>query len=63
MIPNGSAPLTKQEAVDYARHCRYSNGGTWYVTRNARAKALTVINSKLYRRKIHGIVVAIIGTA
>lgn len=56
-------PMTKQECIEYARHCRYQNGGTWYVTRNARGTVLTVINSKLYRRNAHGIVVAIIGTA
>lgn len=63
MISRGNSSLTKQDCIDYARNCRYLNGGgTWYVIRNAR-NTFNVINSKLYRRKVHGIVVAIIGTA
>lgn len=58
-----TGPLTKQEAIEFARHQRYLSGGTWYVCRNARGDALTVINNKLYRRTVHGVVVAIIGTA
>ena len=56
-------PMNKQECIDYARHCRSLKGGTWYVTKNPRENALTVVNSKLYQRRIHGIVVAIVATA
>lgn len=53
--------LTKQEAIEFARHLRYLKRGTWYVTK--RGNVLTIIDGKLYRRHVHGSVVAIIGTA
>lgn len=57
--------MTKPHAIESARQSRATNGGTWYVITLKRPRGLdySVIPQKLYRSKLHGIVVAIIGTA
>lgn len=58
--------MTKPHAIESARQNRAAHGGTWYVIvakSSARLPQFTVIPSKLYRRKVHGPVAAIVATA
>lgn len=55
--------MTKEECLEFARHQRALNGGGTYYVAKTKRNVLCVVRNTLYRRTVHGVVVAIIGTA